>query len=55
MHDDEITCGAGLPCERTCPVMSMGRICPTLPEFIDELAALLTPVVEAPRTCLAPA
>jgi hypothetical protein len=44
-----VVCGAGKPCEQTCPVMRMGRICPDLPEFIDELAGLFTPGLEAPQ------
>ena len=44
-----VVCGAGLQCEQTCPVMRMGRICPTLPEFIDELACVFSPGSEAPQ------
>lgn len=37
---DKIICGTGAQCEQTCPVMRVGRICPPLPEFIDELAGI---------------
>jgi hypothetical protein len=30
-------CGTGDMCENTCPVMSMGRICPDLPTFLNEV------------------
>lgn len=32
-------CGSGAACERTCPVMKLGRVCPTVTEFMDEIAA----------------
>ena len=35
-----IICGTGAQCEQTCPIMRVGRICPPLPEFIDELAGI---------------
>jgi len=34
-------CGTGDACENTCPVMSMGRICPDLPTFLEEVRALM--------------
>jgi hypothetical protein len=34
----EKVCGSGAQCENTCPVMSMGRICPDLPTFLEEVA-----------------
>ena len=48
-------CGAGEMCERTCPVMKMGRICPDLPTFLDELAALMAAGEESPQLCAQPA
>lgn len=35
-----VICGGGLACERTCPVYRPGRLCPTLPEWLDELVQL---------------
>lgn len=44
MVDGVRICGSGLACEEYCPVMSMGRICPSVTEFLDEVAAMgLTP------------
>ena len=37
----EKVCGSGAQCENTCPVMSMGRICPDLPTFLVEVRALM--------------
>lgn len=36
----ERICGTGNQCEETCPVMRLGRVCPTPAEFIDELLAM---------------
>jgi hypothetical protein len=33
-------CGLGTQCERTCPVKLIGRICPDLPTFLEELRIL---------------
>lgn len=33
-------CGSGDTCEKTCPVMSAGRICPDIPAFLEELRCL---------------
>lgn len=33
----ETICGSGAACELKCPVMSVGRVCPTADEFFDEL------------------
>ena len=33
-------CGSGAQCENTCPVMLMGRICPDLPTFLNEVLCL---------------
>lgn len=49
MTNNPIVCGKGAACENTCPVMRMGRICPDLPEFLDELAALMAEPNEAPQ------
>lgn len=35
-----IVCGSGLLCERSCPVMAIGRECPPLLEFLREVEAL---------------
>lgn len=35
-------CGSGAQCENTCPVMLMGRICPDLPTFLEEVRCLMT-------------
>lgn len=51
MGDGQV-CGTGQACEDTCPVMRLGRLCPTLPEFLDELAAMS---VEAPQLAPQPA
>lgn len=32
-------CGTGRDCEQHCPIMRIGRECPALPNFIDELLA----------------
>jgi hypothetical protein len=40
MYDGTI-CGGGLPCERTCPVMRLGRICPDVPTFLEEVREIL--------------
>lgn len=37
----ETICGTGQPCERTCPVMRLGRVCPDLPTFLEEVRAVL--------------
>ena len=34
-------CGSGAQCENTCPVMLMGRICPDLPTFLEEVRCLI--------------
>jgi hypothetical protein len=34
-------CGTGRPCERTCPVMRIGRICPDVPTYLEEVRAIL--------------
>jgi len=39
MHDT--ICGTGQPCERTCPVMRLGRICPDVPTFLEEVRTLI--------------
>lgn len=51
MSDGQV-CGVGAACENTCPVMRFGRICPTLPEFIQEVTAM---TVEAPQLAPQPA
>ena len=33
-------CGETTACQNHCPVMRLGRVCPTVPEFMDELEAL---------------
>ena len=38
-------CGSGDECENTCPVMLMGRICPTPAEFVNELQTMMSEVV----------
>lgn len=45
-------CGTGEQCERTCPVMKMGRLCPDLPEFLEEVRVLLGDSVVPAATCL---
>ncbi len=32
-----VICGTGRACERACPVAEVGRYCPEVVEFIDEL------------------
>lgn len=56
MGDGQV-CGTGAQCEDTCPVMRLGRLCPTLPEFLDELANLYaaTPPQEAQQLAPQPA
>jgi hypothetical protein len=34
---DEMICGTGRPCEQFCPVMALGRTCPGLTDFLDEI------------------
>ena len=41
-HNGDV-CGKGAACEATCPVMLIGRLCPDLPTFLDELTALAQP------------
>lgn len=55
MTNTDLVCGAGAACEKTCPVMLMGRICPDVPTFLDEVAALMGVSVEAPQLAPVPA
>jgi hypothetical protein len=47
MTTEKLVCGKGAACEQTCPVMSMGRICPTVEEFMEELAGMCSEVQPA--------
>lgn len=40
-------CGTGAQCEQTCPVMKMGRICPPLEQFLEEVRDQLNCDAEA--------
>ncbi|SFR75830.1 hypothetical protein SAMN05428970_1976 [Agromyces sp. CF514] len=43
MTDNPIVCGNGAACEKTCPVMRMGRICPEPAELVKEVLEALQP------------
>ena len=48
-QEQRTVCGAGLECESKCPVMMLGRLCPTVDEFLDQMleAGLNVPVSPA--------
>ena len=46
-NGEPLVCGKGAACEQYCPVMSMGRICPTPAEFAEELAELCSEIQPA--------
>lgn len=48
-------CGTGAQCEVTCPVMRLGRDCPTLPAFLEEVAALIAECGGSPELVAQPA
>jgi len=35
--EQRTVCGSGLQCESKCQVMMLGRLCPTVDEFLDEM------------------
>lgn len=49
MTDTTLVCGKGAACEAACPVMLIGRMCPDLPTFLDEVAALMTDASATPQ------
>lgn len=48
-QEQRTVCGAGLECESKCPVMMLGRLCPSVDEFLDQMimAGITAPVLPA--------